>query len=289
MPFGARASSFHMQSVANCITDTLALYGIHSRMYLDDLIILSPNRQRADSDYAVARELFRELGLPEAMDKAQPPTQRIKWLGIMVDAAEMTLSIPEDKVATVLQKVKHHYHQPYITKRNLQSLLGHLLFVAKCVPPARIFVSRLLDALRNAKTNSIQIDKAFRADLSWFMQFCSEWNGVGVINSVSPDKVILVDACLSGVGATDGKWAYGQQLAPSEDGAKNITELEAVNVVLAVHTLLSSRDRGTHVRIRCDNQATVAALTTGRAHNPIHQECARAVWMVQAIIGVKLS
>ena len=32
MPFWARASSFHMQSVANCITDILALHGIKSRM-----------------------------------------------------------------------------------------------------------------------------------------------------------------------------------------------------------------------------------------------------------------
>ena len=47
MPFGARASSLHMQTVANCITDILSAKGITSYMYLDDLIIISSNREEA--------------------------------------------------------------------------------------------------------------------------------------------------------------------------------------------------------------------------------------------------
>ena len=75
MPFGARASSFHMQSVANCVTDTLKSYGIHCLMYLDDLIIVSPDREAAWNDYETARRLLEELGLPEARDKAQTPSE----------------------------------------------------------------------------------------------------------------------------------------------------------------------------------------------------------------------
>ena len=289
MPFGARASSFHMQSVANCITDILALYGIQSLMYLDDLIIVSPDRDAAWRDYNRARRLLRELGLPEAEEKAQPPSQRVKWLGIMVDAARITLSIPEVKVKAVLAQVDTYFHKDHITKKQLQSLLGHLIFIAKCVRPARIFVSRLLEALRSATGDRIHIDNNFRADLAWFQQFCAEWNGVGVITPSTPSKVLLVDACLTGVGGTDGQFAYGQQVAEGNDPAANITELEAANVVIALHTLLSRDDRGRHVRVRCDNQAAVAALRTGRARNKVLQECARAAWMAQALLGVDIS
>ena len=132
MPFGARASSFHMQSVANCITDILALQGINSFMYLDDLVILSPDREAAWTHYGIARDLLRDLGLPEAEEKAQQPATRIKWLGIVIDSSDMTLSIPEEKVRSILGQVRDVYHNKYITKRKLQSLLGHLLFVAKC-------------------------------------------------------------------------------------------------------------------------------------------------------------
>ena len=289
MPFGARASSFHMQSVANCITDILKIHGIDSLMYLDDLIIISRNREDAWKHYDTAQQLLRDLGLPEATDKAQPPSQRVKWLGINIDAKAMTLSIPDNKLATILTQVKTVYATDRITKKQLQSLLGYLLFVAKCVRPTRTFVSRLLEALRGATKGYIIIDSAIRADLSWFIQFCSEWNGVGFISPREPTKVLLVDACLSGIGGTDGQRVYGQQIAQVEDGAANITEVEAANVVVALHTLLDDRDRGTHVRIRCDNLAAVSVSRTGRARNRVLQECARAAWMVQALLGVDLS
>ena len=98
-----------------------------------------------------------------------------------------------------------------------------------------------------------------------------------------------MDACPSGVGCTDGQRAYGCEVAPLSDGAANITELEMANVVVALHTFLSNADRGSHVRVRCDNQATVSILTTSRAHNEVLQDCARAAWMVQAILGVNIS
>ena len=201
----------------------------------------------------------------------------------------MTLSIPQDKLADVLKQVREVHDNKYITKRKLQSLLGSLLFVAKCVRPARTFVSRILNALREAKTDRIYIDSSFRADLSWFLQFCSEWNGVAIIPQVVPSKVILVDACLSGIGGTDGQYAYSAQLTQADDGVINITEMEMVNVVIAIHTLLSQEDRGKHIRIRCDNQAAVSVLQTGKANNPILQDCARAVWMTQALLGVEMS
>ena len=290
MPFGARASSFHMQSVANCITDILALEGIICYMYLDDLVILSPDRATAERQYRRAKGLLDELGLPEAEDKAQPPARAIKWLGVIVNAENMTLSIPESKLREVIDQVSKVHSSNYISKKQLQSILGQLLFVAKCVRPARTFVSRLLTALRGAKDpNKIDVTPDMRKDLQWFKQFCEEWNGVAVITKKAPTKTILVDACLSGVGATDGQFGYGQQVAHREQGAANITELEAINVVLALHTFLTEKDRGTHIRVRCDNQAAVYALTTGRAHNPILQDCARSAWMVQALLGVEIT
>ena len=289
MPFGARASSFHMQSVANCITDILKMYGITSLMYLDDLIIVSPDRESAWLQYNTARRLLHDLGLPEAKDKAQTPNTSVRWLGIVVDAANRTLSIPGEKVHNILEQVSMYTHKSHITKKQLQSMLGQLLFVAKCVRPARVFVSRLLESLRQATNTSIKVTEDMRADLAWFIQFCGEWNGVGIIAPAAPDRVIMVDACLSGLGGTDGQYAYGLQVAPVQDGAANITELEAANVVVALHTLLGEKDRGSHILVRCDNFATVQALRSGRAKNHILQECARAAWMVQALLGVDVS
>ena len=128
-----------------------------------------------------------------------------------------------------------------------------------------------------------------RRDQLLFLEFREQWNGVAVIPSREPTQCTLVDACLTGVGATDGQWAYGQQILDVADERYSITELEAINIVVALHSFINTADRGGHVLVRCDNLAAVQALSSGRARNPILQECARAAWMVQAIMDVEVS
>lgn len=106
MPFGSRASSYHMQTVANAIVSVLADRGVVARMYLDDIVTLSPGREKALRDHQVVKDLLEELGLPEAVDKAQPPAQKLRWLGIDIDGRNMTLSIPYQKVTQTLQVVE---------------------------------------------------------------------------------------------------------------------------------------------------------------------------------------
>ena len=289
VPFGARASSFHMQSIANAIVDMLAARNIKSYMYLDDLIIVSTNREQAERDFKTARELLRALALPEAPEKAQPPSTRIKWLGVIIDTEERSLAIPEQKLSKVLQQVSKFARSRSMNIKQLRSILGLLLHVAKCVRPARIFISRLLEALREAKGWFININADMRADFQWFEEFCNGWNGKSYIPDPEPSRDIYVDACLSGVGATDGTTAYSGQVAPIDDPANNITELEALNVVVALHTLLSHKDKGSHIRVHCDNKAAVQVLQSGRARNKLLLDCARAAWMVQAVLDIQLS
>ena len=100
---------------------------------------------------------------------------------------------------------------------------------------------------------------------------------------------VEVDTCLSVIGGTDGKRAYYRQVAPIKDGVADINELEAVNAVVALHTFLDESDRGGHIKVLCDNQAAVEVFKNGRGHNRVILEAARAVWMIQAILQVKVT
>ena len=283
MPFGARASSCFMQRVANLITRILADEGITAIMYLDDLVVVAPSLKDAQAHYDRVRGLLQELGLPEAPDKAQPPSQCVRWLGINIDAKAMSLSIPQEKVEEALAAVRRYVSARSINKKQLQSLIGRLVHVAKCVEPARIFISRLLQALRAFGDRMyIKVTDDMRADMSWFLKFLIPWNGLSLIPRASPTRNIQVDACLTGVGATDGTVAYAARIAPDADPVANITEIEAANIVIALHTFITGADAGGHIRVECDNLPSVQALTSGRAHNPILAECARAIWMLHA-------
>ena len=201
-----------MQRVAKLVTQVLRQENFQAIMNLDDIVVVAPDLTTATTHYARVRALLSELGLPEAVDKAQAPSTNIRWLGINVDSKNMSLSIPHDKVQEALVEVHHYIAGHSISKRQLQSLIGRLVHVAKCVEPGRIFISRLLQALRAFGNRwYIKVTEDMKADLHWFVEFLTPMNSLSLIPRFTPHRVIHVDFSLTGVGGTDGRSAYAAE------------------------------------------------------------------------------
>ena len=176
----------------------------------------------------------------------------------------MCLSIPHDKVQDALQAFNRYITARSINKRQLQSLIGKLVHVAKCVELARVFISGLLEALRSFGDRwYIKVTHEMKMDLAWFNEFLIPWNRCSLIPKHNPTKVMQVDACLTGVGAIDGRAAYATQLAPDHDPVAKITALECANIVNALHTFITPQDACGHIIVQCDSLSSVQALTTG--------------------------
>lgn len=150
-------------------------------------------------------------------------------------------------------------------------------------------MARLLEGLRSMKRNYVKVDIEMRKDLYWFEEFSHSWNGVSLMPGKAYDRVIQVDACGSGIGAHDGRRAYGGRITPVADPVANITEFEAANVVIAINTFVGRLDRGSHILVQCDNIASVDVFRSRRGKNKVLLECARHLWMVQAILDVTIS
>ena len=150
-------------------------------------------------------------------------------------------------------------------------------------------MGRLLSALREMTVFYTPVTQDMRADLAWFQEFGRSWNGVAMIPNHVPTKSILVDACLTGIGGADDQLAYAACLAERGTRVANIAHLEAVNIVVAMHTLLKSTDKGGHIVIHCDNSAAVSVFQTGRGRDPFLLECARTAWMAQAIFQIQVT
>ena len=96
-----------------------------------------------------------------------------------MDTVQCTVSIPADKLQFIKQLCHSWATKSTCTKKELQSLLGSLLYVAKCIKYARVFLNRMLNLLRtNYNTKKIMIDDDFRKDLKWFYTFLPIFNGV---------------------------------------------------------------------------------------------------------------
>ena len=75
-------------------------------------------------------------------------------LGNLVNSKDFTLRVPESRLRELSDELHLWLSRERFTVKELQSLLGKLSFVSACVRASRIFLSRLLNALRSFPSNA---------------------------------------------------------------------------------------------------------------------------------------
>ena len=104
--------------------------------YIDDLLYTGLPSEIQNS-YQFLLNLLQELGLDISRKKLVAPATSVICLGILVDSINKTIFIPEQKLQEITNTCEKWFLKTYCSKTELQSLLGLLLYIAKCVKPAR--------------------------------------------------------------------------------------------------------------------------------------------------------
>ena len=108
------------------------------------------------------------IGVGEALDKAVAPTIRMDFLGNTVDVKKFTLEVSEERKNELAQLLNRWEYKMVYNKNQIQSLIGKLSFITNCVRPGRIFLARLLQALRECpEKGSTRMDEEIRKDVKW--------------------------------------------------------------------------------------------------------------------------
>lgn len=289
MPFGSRVSSLYMQMLADHIVRALDRIGITAQMYIDDMIMQLTPGQDPHARFAEVIALYRALGLPVAYSKIQAPAPQIIHLGISIDVSDRVLSIPVSKIQKFIELVRWALGQEYLSMRVVQRIVGKINYLSRCVSPARMFMGRILQALRIAAKENTRISVSeMRSDLHWFLTFLVKYNGRSMMKTGAPTKVILADSCLTGGGATDMTRCYTLVYTTAIASTHHISTLEALNCLVACRTLISSRDRHTTIELNSDNRASIDAMAFGRAKDPVLAAICRAIWYLAARMDIKM-
>ena len=94
----------------------------------------------------------------------------------------MTMEVEPDRLHKLLLLLPTWLHKSHATTKEVESLIGLLSFVAKCVRPARIFLSRMLDFMKGLpKSGRFSIPTEFMLDVRWWYRFVAQYNGVNII------------------------------------------------------------------------------------------------------------
>ena len=178
------------KAVVYCFTKA----GFFADVYLDDFHG-ADTPARAPQAFQNLKDLLHELGLQTSPDKDCPPSTNMVCLGVEVDSEHFTLSVTAARVQDLLTELAFWSSREFYTLKQLKSLLAKLSFVAACVKPGRIFMSRatcikpgrifmsrLLNNLRafHASTHAkLRVSADMQADIDWWLAFLPLFNVSG--------------------------------------------------------------------------------------------------------------
>ena len=122
--------------VSDAVTFIMQKHGAKIFAYIDDYV-------------GIADALLIRLGLPINQQKLSPPSKTLTCLGVHINIPDASLSIDQEKLMAIHKECFHVANKKYLSKKNFQSLLVKLIYIHKCVLPARIFINRMLELFRN--------------------------------------------------------------------------------------------------------------------------------------------
>lgn len=284
-PFGCRSSSAACQRVANALVYSLANNQHHCLAYLDDFAGCNSSLDRAKAGFKAFIDLADYLGLQLSLDKCVPPARDVEWLGYRIDTMQMTISIPDVKLAEVLQECHRWFSRKRVTRTMVQSLAGKLSHIAGCVQHGRKFLTRILGALRADATRKwLTVDDEFLKDVRWFYLYAEAANGISLYSPSIPQLTIECDSSLLGAGGNTDAFCYTWQYTKHHtERFPVIHQMEAVNILVAYRTLAHCQTPSPlRVLILTDNISSSAALMTGRSKDTVLAACARELWLEAA-------
>ena len=285
LAFGYRHGSVFFQRCSDAIRYIMKNYGFHTIFnYIDDLIYVGLPHEIHQS-FTFLQHLLQDLGLEVSPSKLIAPATQVVCLGILVDTVTQTISIPKDKLQQIKDICFSWSSKTYCSKRDLQSLLGSLLYITKCIKPARYFLNRMLALLRqNVNHRKILLHQQFFADLNWFLTFLDTYNGITYYKITEQDAQVYLDASLTGLGGVYGSFVYALPI-PKGFRDYSIVHLEILNILVACK-IWASQWENKKIQIFCDNLAVVEVLTSGRTRDETLAICARNIWLLSALYNI---
>ena len=271
----------HGSALFQRLSDAVRQRGHDVINYIDDILEIDlPSH--VDASFDALSSL-----LEVSQNKLINPSMCVNCLGILVNTQDFTLSVPPEKMQEILQMCQAWHGKSHCTKRQLQSLLGSLLFISKCVRSATFFLNHLLQVLRSMHDRKqVPLSPEARRDINWFQKILPTFNGITIFDHRPIDHEIELDACLQGLGARWGSQIFAFPL-PLGYLDYNIAHLEMLNILVALrvwhHYWAKSR-----VQIACDNEAVVHVLNSGRTRDLTLAAIARNIQLQIATCDINL-
>ena len=293
------------QWLALWLAHELGLGGLLFR-YVDDNITVSPPGSRTSalrfhSCLCLALEL---LGIPRAVNKSVKPCHRALVLGIILHTVPYVgMEVPMQKLSKIRAILSRARAREFICRKELESVIGQICYIAIAVRGAHVFSSELMFALRTARQEKITMSHGLRQDIAFWADFASTWSGRELLHKEPsiPLGHAESDAFLEGTTGGIGIHVLGRAFhipvdisdwpadcLTGQSQHKIIGRLELIGSAL-LFTLLAALFPGKHIPTVRDNQNVYSWLSKGRTKKSTTNAILRFIWRISAASGTEFS
>ena len=234
---------------------TLRTTGHISSGYLDDSFLFgTPDQCKADINDIFT--LFGYLGFNVSREESiTHQTQAIEHLGFVLNSINMTVTLPKEKIDTIIQLESDILESQSCSIREDAKLIGTLLSCSPGVKYGHCSTNSLnmtkiaaLKKHRGSFEAQMQFSELAKSDIRrWTTK---SWQNIKAISHGNPYFSITADASLEGWGACKN----GMELTGSRWLAEETAECENINCLelkAAKFGLLSLCEKEEHVHIHC--------------------------------------
>ena len=283
--FGGRSSPRLFNDIAKAAAFIMQQHGVtYCDQYLDDFVTAATSSEQCDDNLATMLQTCADLGFSVNPQKVHPASTCLEFLGIVIDTTNMELRISEERLSSVMDELEQWRGKKQATKREVLSLIGKLIFISRVVRSGRTFVRHMIHLAKKVRQlhHKIKLNRAFQADINWWISFLPTWNGISIMYDhdwvTNVDLDLYTDASDKAVaGYFNGAWYV--ELVTDTNHSINWRELYAV--VLAAATW-SKQWAGKRVLFHCDNQAICHVLCSQTSRSPELMQLVRALFYIAA-------
>ncbi|KAK0404353.1 hypothetical protein QR680_017417 [Steinernema hermaphroditum] len=285
LPFGLSSAPYVYSKVMRVVATHLRQLGLRLIVYLDDWLFLNESKKGLVQDLKVVRSVFAHLGLIINEEKSsQTPSRTLEFLGFIVNASAMTLTIPDAKIQKIREKAWRLMHAT-CSLRDLAEFLGRLSACNVACYFSKLMARRLQRSLHrkaNKRGSSIDYDAPCSltedelADVRWWYDNVRSERTRKLLEAPVSLK-IQTDASTRGWGAVCGLISTGGRWSIEESRLHiNILELKAILFGLKIFASASSNIT---VLIESDSAVAIAYINRfGGTRSGSLLELSRSIW-----------
>ena len=257
---------------------------------------MAPTREQCLEQAQLIVGLLEKLGYLINREKSVlEPTQRLEYLGFLIDTVEMKFFLPEMKILKI-QNLAEKFLSEQISARQLASLLGLLQATLPAITVASLYFRNLQRGLSKALNSSegkqsywtvVVLSVESRGELMWCKNWIPFHRGRNILGP-KEQETIFSDASKKGWGAHLGPLEIGGRWC-LEERIQHINVQEIQAAFLAIKALLPKIDKP-HVQFAIDNQTAETYINKlGRTHSHQLSLLAIELWHFALKMNLTLS